>query len=100
MRSRYTAYATGNADHVFRTWHPATRPQQVEIDPALAWVGLEVVDAPTVASDDEGVVEFAAHWMSGVGATRQRGVMRERSRFTRRAGRWFYRDGDTTTTAG
>ena len=23
MRSRYAAYALGNADYLFRTWHPA-----------------------------------------------------------------------------
>lgn len=91
MRSRYTAYAIGNADHVFRTWHPATRPDDVEIDPALTWTGLDVL---SVGGDDtEGVVEFAAHWTSGEGKVRQRGAVRERSTFTRRAGRWFYRDG-------
>ncbi|KGN36107.1 hypothetical protein N803_09415 [Knoellia subterranea KCTC 19937] len=91
MRSRYTAYAVGEADHVFRTWHPAARPDVIELDPAIEWLGLDVVD---VAGDDtEGVVEFAAHWRSGEGVTRQSGAIRERSTFVRRAGRWFYRDG-------
>ena len=91
MRSRYTAYAVGEADHVFRTWHPATRPAEVELDGTLEWIGLQVL---TVSGDDvEGVVEFAAHWRSGEGRARQNGAMRERSTFVRRAGRWFYRDG-------
>lgn len=91
MRSRYTAYAVGDTDHLFRTWHPATRPTEVELDGALRWTRLDILD---VAGDEsEGVVEFAAHWTSGQAATRQDGVARERSTFTQRAGRWVYRDG-------
>ncbi|WP_270973574.1 YchJ family metal-binding protein [Trueperella sp.] len=26
MRSRCSAFATGNSAHLFRTWHPRTRP--------------------------------------------------------------------------
>lgn len=91
MRSRYTAYAVGATDHLFRTWHPATRPAEVEVDAALRWTRLDIID---VAGDEnEGVVEFAAHWTSGESGNRQDGVVRERSTFARRAGRWVYRDG-------
>lgn len=91
MRSRYTAYAVGEADHLFRTWHPATRPEDVDLDGSLEWLGLDIV---AVSGDEaEGFVEFAAHWRSGEGRSRQHGVLRERSTFVRRAGRWFYRDG-------
>ncbi|GGB68386.1 YchJ family protein [Knoellia flava] len=90
MRSRYTAYVVRDEDHLFRTWHPTTRPAEVEVDPSLTWTGLDVLEAG--GNDDEGIVEFAAHWTSGEGAVRQRGAVRERSRFTRRAGRWFYLD--------
>ena len=44
MRSRYAAYAVGELDHVFRTWHPRTRPLSIEPDPALTWTGLSVLD--------------------------------------------------------
>lgn len=87
MRSRYTAYALGDVDHVFRSWHPATRPDDLTALPVLDWLRLEVVE--TVAGgpqDDEGVVEFVAHHAGG--------EVRERSRFVRRAGRWVYVDGD------
>ena len=40
MRSRYTAFAVGDADHLFRTWHPRTRPDDVAVDPATSWLGL------------------------------------------------------------
>lgn len=88
MRSRYTAYAVGATDHLFRTWHPRTRPEDLEPDAGLAWTGLEVLEA----HDDgaTGVVEFRAHWS----VRGQQGVLHERSRFERRAGRWVYVEAD------
>src|SRR5689334_16930629 len=75
MRSRYSAYALGDTDHVWRTWHPRTRPERVTPDPALEWTGLEVLEA------DGDIVEFRAHHTGG--------TLHERSRFEQRAGRWF-----------
>lgn len=86
MRSRYSAFAVGDLDHVFRTWHPRTRPDDLSPDPTLTWTGLEVVDA----SGDE--VEFVASYVRDG----QPGARRERSRFERRGGRWVYVDGDTS----
>ncbi|KQT94852.1 zinc chelation protein SecC [Marmoricola sp. Leaf446] len=80
MRSRYAAYALGEVDHVWRTWHPRTRPERVVHDPTTTWTGLDVLRA----QDD--VVEFVASHRSPDGA----GRMHEVSRFERRAGRWFY----------
>jgi SEC-C motif-containing protein len=91
MRSRYTAYAVGQLDHVFRTWHPRTRPEQVEPDPALTWTGLRILDVVAGGPDDEtGVVEFEAAYERAGGPGRRH----ERSRFERRRGRWVYVDGD------
>ena len=42
MRSRYSAYVLGHTDHVFRTWHPRTRPDDVSSD-GTTWLGLEIV---------------------------------------------------------
>ena len=97
MRSRYTAFAIGDADHLFRTWHPRTRPERVEIDPATAWTGLTVVRTEGGGEDEErGVVEFIARWRSASGAAgaARAGRVHEVSRFEHRAGRWFYVDGD------
>ncbi|HMM96030.1 YchJ family metal-binding protein [Phycicoccus sp.] len=91
MRSRYTAYSLADGQHLFRTWHPRTRPEHVEPEPWVRWVGLEVVDVVDGGpGDDTGVVEFRAAWVAGEGHTRQRGEVHERSRFERRAGRWLY----------
>lgn len=80
MRSRYTAYVLGDADHLFRTWHPRTRPDDTTPDPTTRWTGLEIVAA------EGDTVEFVARWDGG--------QLHERSRFERRADRWFYVDGD------
>lgn len=88
MRSRYTAFHEGDAAYLQRTWHPRTRPDDIEIDPEIVWTGL-VVEA--FAEDgDEATVSFRASWRNGS----ESGVLAEHSRFARRAGRWFYVDGD------
>jgi SEC-C motif-containing protein len=89
MRSRFTAYALGDVDHVFRTWHPLTRPDDLAELPQLEWIGLEIVEVVDGGpGDDTGVVEFRARYAGG--------VMHERSRFVRRAGRWVYLDGQVS----
>ena len=99
MRSRYSAYAVGDLDYVWRTWHPRTRPETVTPSDEV-WTGLEIVDTVAGAQDDdEGVVEFRAHYppkpTKRDGRTRgAQGVLHERSRFAVRARRWFYVDGE------
>jgi SEC-C motif-containing protein len=83
MRARYAAYAVGDADFVFTTWHPRTRPSDVTPDPELTWTGLEI------HGHGDDWVEFTASYLSRTGA----GALHERSRFETRAGRWFYVDG-------
>lgn len=91
MRSRYSAYAVGDLDHVFRTWHPRTRPPGMEPDPALTWTGLEVLDVVAGGpADDTGEVEFVASFERAGRA----GQRRERSLFERRRGRWVYVEED------
>jgi SEC-C motif domain protein len=91
MRSRFEAFARGDAAHLLATWHPTTRPAALDLDDGLEWRALQIVD--TVAGgpdDDDGVVEFRASYRSPEGA----GLLHERSRFTRVDGRWVYVDGD------
>lgn len=87
MRARYAAYARGDADYLFRTWHGRTRPTDVTADDDVVWKGLDVTDVVAGGIDDErGEVEFTARYDDG--------MMRERSRFERRAGWWVYVEGD------
>ena len=89
MRSRYSAFALGLDDYLWRTWHPRTRPESVALDDTQ-WLGLEIVDVLAGSERDQsGVVEFVAHYRHG----HRHGAMRERSQFERRAGRWLYMDG-------
>ncbi|MBX7453241.1 hypothetical protein GR927_35130 [Mycolicibacterium sp. 3033] len=87
MRSRYAAFAVGDVDYLWRTWHPRTRPERVTIDPAVQWTGLEIVD--TDSGVDHDTVEFRATYLEG----QRTGTLHERSRFAVRARRWFYVDG-------
>lgn len=94
MRSRYTAFAIGDSTHLLRSWHPRTRPEGIDIDRALIWTGLEIVDADPEAADDvTAAVEFRASWRQGSGAEASAGELHERSRFVRLRGRWHYLDG-------
>ncbi|HEU5144158.1 MAG TPA: YchJ family protein [Dermatophilaceae bacterium] len=91
MRSRYTAYAVGDVEHLLRTWHPRTRPVALDLDDGPRWTGLVVEHASGGGpGDTEGTVEFRARW-SGPGGS---GELHEVSRFERRGGRWLYVDGD------
>ncbi|HET6560883.1 MAG TPA: YchJ family metal-binding protein [Marmoricola sp.] len=91
MRSRYAAYVVGEPDHLFRTWHPRTRPADVVTAPGLVWQALEVLATESGGvGDEQGVVEFRATYSVGG----RSGVLHEVSRFERRGGRWVYVDGD------
>jgi SEC-C motif domain protein len=90
MRSRYSAFAAGDAGYLLSTWHSTTRPRTLDLDPGVRWTGLEVLAATggTLLAA-EGTVEFVAHHVvDGV-----RGAQHENSRFVREGGRWRYLDG-------
>lgn len=87
MRSRYTAFAVGDMDHLQATWHASTRPIALRDDPTTRWTGLDVL-ATTRGGlfDAEGTVTFRAHFRrDGVDD-----VLAETSRFVREDGRWWY----------
>ena len=93
MRSRYTAYATGNADYVIATWHASTRPATLSLAApgtphATKWLGL-VVHRHEAQDDSHAKVQFTARDRDGGRAFK----MTELSRFVKEDGRWFYCDG-------
>ncbi len=45
MRSRYAAFAVGDAAYLLQTWHPS-RPHRLRLDPQDRWTHLEVLGAP------------------------------------------------------
>jgi SEC-C motif-containing protein len=90
MRSRYSAFVAGDAGYLLATWHPSTRPRDLELDDQVRWTGLEVLTTTGGGLlETEGTVEFRASYLrDGVA-----GAQRENSRFVREAGRWRYLDG-------
>jgi SEC-C motif-containing protein len=88
MRSRYSAYALGLADYILDTWHPSTRPTELELDPELSWYRLDVLAARGGPFDRVGLVEFRAYYRSDG----QRSDQHEVSRFVRERGRRYYVD--------
>ena len=91
MRSRYTAYVLGDGDHLFRTWHPRTRSDDADPDPRVPSTATNLDARATGGTQNsDGIVEFRARWVSADDGPVQRGQLHERSRFERRAGRWFY----------
>lgn len=90
MRSRYSAFATGDVEYLLHSWHPDTRPRTLSLDPAQTWERLEVLStADGGPLHQEGMVEFRAHYRH----SSHSGVLHERSRFSRVDGRWVYLDG-------
>lgn len=93
MRSRFSAFARGDAAYLTASWHPSTQPAEVDLDADVVWRRLQIVDTVAGGPDDaEGVVEFRASYRAPDGA----GLLHERSRFTRVDGRWVYVDGDVS----
>ncbi len=90
MRSRYSAFVVGDTAYLLATWHSATRPRTLDLDPDLRWTGLDVLatSGGTLLSA-EGTVEFRAHYRIG----RRTGAQHEHSRFAREEGLWRYLDG-------
>ena len=87
MRSRYSAFAVGDAGYLLRSWHPSTRPQKLKLDPALKWTRLAVLETQAGGLfDASGTVRFRAVYRQD----EQRGVLDETSRFIRADGLWTY----------
>ena len=91
MRSRYSAFALGNADYLIESWHPDTRPASLVIDESQRWIGLKIKTVSHGGTgEDQGSVEFVARYKVQGKAYR----LQENSRFRRLDGRWYYLDGE------
>lgn len=90
MRSRFSAFAVGDAAYLLATWHPSTRPSTLELDDELRWYRFDI---PATSEggpvDARGSVRFSAHYRSPVGP----GQLDEHSMFERVDGALLYVDG-------
>ena len=67
MRSRYTAYAMGNAQYIYRTWHEKTRPTLPSLRKSepQKLVALKILSTQEgTENDSKGMVEFVASYES------------------------------------
>ena len=92
MRSRYSAFSKGQIDYLLATHHPSRRNEVdlVSLQKTLEncqWLKLEILAVE--ASDNNGFVEFVAYFKE-----KAFGALRERSRFKKADGQWFYLDGE------
>jgi SEC-C motif-containing protein len=89
MRSRYSAFAVGDAAYLLATWHPTTRPPSVDFDSGVEWRRLQIRGVSGGTEDDEaGTVEFVAHYWDSVRS--EYGRQHEDSRFARQGRQWLY----------
>jgi len=89
MRSRYSAYVLKLEDYVLASWHPTTRPQQLNLaNDTTKWLGLKI-KAAVETGPDRASVEFVAR--NKVNGKAER--LHEMSQFVREEGRWYYLDG-------
>lgn len=92
MRSRYSAFSTGNGAYVVRTTCRKNRnPEDAGVIEGLAgrteWIKLQIIAHSEKAQSGE--VEFRAYFREGEAVM----VHHEKSRFVREEGEWAYVDG-------
>jgi len=93
MKSRYSAYAVGDAGYIIKTTHPNNADYQqdnkrwkediLDFCKATEFLGLTIVDFRE--RETEAFVTFYAQLSSG--------EMREQSRFLKSEGKWLYESG-------
>ncbi|WP_066964944.1 YchJ family protein [Microbulbifer sp. Q7] len=84
MRSRYSAFVTGNLPYLTKTWHPDTCPELNSDDLTTRWQGLEVVKSKQGLK--KSIVEFRA-WFTDGDTER---ALHEISLFKLHKKRWVY----------
>jgi SEC-C motif-containing protein len=89
MKSRYSAYATHQADYLLATTHISERKYYSRED-ILHWATANKWQKLEIISSTENTVEFKAYFLDANNATQ---VHYEFSTFIKENGRWFYLDG-------
>ena len=89
MRSRYSAFVTGNEDYLRDTWLAENRPSGtiIEKKDPVKWVGLKIIRHQELG--DRATVEFIASYKRNGRMMK----LHENSLFIRENGRWYYVDG-------
>lgn len=88
MRSRYSAFALMLDGYLLKSWHPLTRPKQIELDKQTQWKRLEIIESSN--DSKEGSVHFKAYYIE----QNQWQLLEETSKFLFEDNHWFYHSGD------
>lgn len=89
MRSRYSAYVLKLNDYLLATWHPSTRPSELDLSADdTKWLGLEIKSCQSLGANQASVEFVARYRIAGRGHR-----LHERSRFVMQDGCWVYIDG-------
>ena len=95
MRSRYSAYAKAEIDHLVESTAPSQRESIDREEMRLwaersTWLGLEIIEAPVPAADETtGFVEFIARYTDRDTPLEHH----ERAAFSKIRNEWFFYDG-------
>ncbi|MDN3651242.1 YchJ family protein [Thalassotalea ponticola] len=94
MRSRYTAYALGNANYIAQTYAKAQQRNNSEADiqawiEQTHWLGLTIEDT-NYSDNEQHFVQFVASYLY----QDQIRQLQENSRFIKEDGHWRYIDGN------
>lgn len=92
MRSRYSAFVMQHKEHIRASWHPRTRPRQLNFDDnPVQWLGLEIHNSRNGQENDiEGSVEFTSSYIENGQLCR----LLETSMFIKEDQLWYYLQGD------
>jgi len=89
MKSRYSAYASHQADYLLATTHSSER-KYYSREEILHWATVNKWQKLEIISATENTVEFKAYFVDGNNVNQ---VHHEFSSFKKENGSWFYMDG-------
>lgn len=88
MRSRFTAFVLQLEDYLLASWHPSTRPAELNLESASDWVALHILSSSEQGTS--GQVDFKAIYRLASGW----GYLQEVSEFAQEGGWWYYLKGE------
>jgi len=95
MRSRYSAFVLCLEDYLLQTWHPDTRPNQLNLangHDVTKWLGLAMKQYKLL-TNSTATVEFIAHYKMAENMSGKAERHHEISQFIKIDYQWLYFDG-------
>ena len=95
MRSRYSAFATGNGNYLIQSQSIQTREESnkeevIRWAKSVKWIKLEIIHSINGGKKDStGIVEFKAYYKRNF----LNYSIHERSKFVKEKGKWYYLEG-------